>query len=156
MGTPGTKTFTSQDLFNATISSVQGNGGLPNTITVTTTTNNGYLPGAVISISGTTLYDEANIVIDTIINGTTFTYVTKDLTNRETTVVTTGSITTRGEAPIPGLPLDDGCRGTHVTGTGRYFAAFSDGVYEIFSDGTPLKRLSLDPSNVSQVSMVGS
>jgi hypothetical protein len=149
IGTPGTTTFTRSDLPDIVITVIQGNGGVPNEVTVTTAADHGLSVGSVFNISGTTNYDEPNLVVSEVLSLTQFKYET--LSNTNFTADVTGEVEPTGESPITDIPANSSCRGLYTTSTSQVYGCFGGEVIEFFIDGTWALRYSLGVGS-SQVS----
>jgi hypothetical protein len=147
-GTPATKTFTQNVLPLMTISTIRGDGGLPNSVVVETIDPHGLTNNQIISIQGTTNYNEVEIGSVLVVNATQFRYSTEN--NQSTTQEAGGQISTNGDSDIP--DATGGCRGLYTSSTAKVFGCYGGGVFEIFSDGSSELKFNI-PQASTRVSM---
>ncbi len=134
IGTPGTLTFTRAEGVPVAITSIQGDGASPNTVTVNTTAPHGLSEGQTVNIEGTTNYNEPEVVVATVGSTTQYTYET--LSNTEYLAEVSGSSVPTMESPITDVSQYASCRGLYTTSKGRVFTCYAGEVFEIFIDGT--------------------
>lgn len=149
IGTPGAETFTKREMPPVSIAAIQGNGGDPNRVTVTTTADNGFVVGTLFNVENTTNYNENELVVLEILSTTQFVYET--FANTENAAELSGDVVATGESPITEVPEDSSCRGIYTASTGRVFTCYGPTVFEIFADGTWAEVISigLNESDVS-------
>jgi hypothetical protein len=139
--TPGTKTFTTNPLPDQLITSIQGVGTNPNGITVETSDPHNLILNQIVTIGGTTSYDETNVKVVSVNSATSFTYFS--FISDSTTEELGGLVVTTGESPIPGVDPNAECRGLYTTSTGRLFTCFAGSVFEGFADGSTVERFTI-------------
>lgn len=149
IGTPGAETFTKKELPPITISVIQGNGGDPNTVTVTTASAHGLSIGSIFNIENTTNYNENFLTVKTVPSTTQFTYET--FSNTENAAELSGDAVATGDSPITDVPETSSCRGLYTTSTGRVYTCVGPTIFEIAADGTWATVISIG-NNESDVS----
>ena len=152
IGTPGAETFTKKELPPITISVIQGNGGDPNTVTVTTASAHGLSIGSIFNIENTTNYNENFLAVKTVPSTTQFTYET--FSNTENVANLSGDAVATGDSPITDVPETSSCRGLYTTSTGRVYTCVGPTIFEIAADGTWATVISIG-NNESDVSFTG-
>ena len=149
IGTPGAETFTKKELPPISILAIQGNGGDPNTVTVTTTAAHGFSEGTIFNIENTANYNENFLVVKAVLSTTQFTYET--FSNTENAGEGSGDAVATGDSPITSVPETSSCRGLYTTSTGRVYTCVGPTVFEIAADGTWATVISIG-NNESDVS----
>jgi len=149
IGTPGSETFTKKELPPISILAIQGNGGDPNTVTVTTTAAHGFSEGTIFNIENTANYNENFLVVKAVLSTTQFTYET--FSNTENAGEGSGDAVATGDSPITSVPETSSCRGLYTTSTGRVYTCVGPTVFEIAADGTWATVISIG-NNESDVS----
>lgn len=140
--TPATKTFTKNTLPPMTIFLIRGDGGVPNSVVVQTIQPHGLTNNQIITISGTTNYDEINIGTVLVVNANQFRYTTEN--NLSATQENGGTLSTKGDADIVGAT--GGCRGLYTASTGEVFGCYGGQVFKINPDGSTDLSFSISDS----------
>ena len=150
IGCPGSTTYTKVPLSSFSLLTIQGSGQDPNIVTINTSTAHNLSVGQVFNITGTTNYNEINMVVVSVPSTTKFTYSTSS--NTQFVAETVGNITPTGESPFVTVDPKASCRGLHTTATGRVFTVYESQLFEVLNGGTYLSRGSV-AAGISQISM---
>jgi len=141
IGTPGTQTYTKAEGTKSAISSIQGDGNDPNTVTVNTGVAHGLSVGQLFNIKNTTNYNDVNLVVLTVPSTTSVTYKTSNTFSNSPELA--GDLEPTGESPFTEVDDSSSCRGLYFTSTSRLFTVFAEKLFEVINGGEYYERATI-------------